>query len=66
MVGEGKSAPFLIKVPDLVEKGHLVVGGCSMTKTCAKVPASLSPKPDGGLLATGSKATHSRNSTWIN
>lgn len=39
-------------------------GGCSMIKTCGKVPTSSS-KPDGGLLATGSKATCSQNSTWI-
>lgn len=40
-------------------------GGCSMIKTCGKFPTSSS-KPDGGLLATASKATCSQNSTWIN
>lgn len=41
-------------------------GGGLITKTCGNIPASLSPKPDGGLLATGSKATCSQNSTWVN
>ena len=41
-------------------------GGCLITKTCGNDPASLSPQPDGGLLATGSKATCSQNSTWMN
>lgn len=41
-------------------------GGGLITKTCGNIPASLSPKPDGGLLATGSEATCSQNSTWMN
>lgn len=40
-------------------------GDCFITKICAHVPASLSPKPDGGLLAIGSNTACNQNSTWM-
>lgn len=50
-----KRTPPLYEVPDRPSCGS--GGGCVITKTCGNVPlpASLSPKPDGGLLLLAQK-----------